>query len=199
MALPAAALAALAVWAFLALVASPYVAAKALAIAAPLVIAVSLPRDAGLGVAAHARARPRAARRWRAVQLPVLRSAPVGPTAHADQLDELRAEVQGEDVLFLGRDDFIGWELRGSGEITGIVTNFYDVEDASRASSRGDNGGEKFDVDVLFPRQLDRFDWVLATRGGRRRRSRRDSRWRPRPATTCSTSGPGRRAAADAG
>ena len=41
----------------------------------------------------------------------ILRSAPVGPTAHADQLEEIRAEVQGEDVLFLGRDDFIGWEL----------------------------------------------------------------------------------------
>ena len=60
----------------------------------------------------------------------VIRNAPVGPDSHAGQLESLRGLVADEPVLFLGRDDFIGWELRGSGEITGIVTNFYDVEDA---------------------------------------------------------------------
>jgi hypothetical protein len=96
----------------------------------------------------------------------VLRAAAVGPEAHANQLAEIAPKVEGEDVLFLGRDDFIGWELAGSGEITGVVANFYDVEDIRPRFSKGDNGGEKFDVDVLFPRQLDRFDWILATRGG---------------------------------
>ena len=69
-------------------------------------------------------------------------------------------------MLFLGRDDFIGWELRGSGEITGVVTNFYDVEDIRPRFKKGPGGGEKFDVDVLHPRQLDRFDWIVATTGG---------------------------------
>ena len=77
-----------------------------------------------------------------------------------------RDVVQGEDVLFLGRDDFIGWELRGSGEITGVVTNFYDVEDARPRFKKGEGGGEKFDVDAVFPRELDSFRYVLATTGG---------------------------------
>jgi hypothetical protein len=69
-------------------------------------------------------------------------------------------------VLFLGRDDFIGWELRGSGPITGIVTNFYDVEDARPRFKKGQGGGEKFDVDAVFPATLDSFRYVLATTGG---------------------------------
>ncbi len=164
-ALPAAALAALAVWALLAVVASPYVAAKGLTIAAPLVIAVSLRGTLGgrgpalaLGIALVLGAG--------LSTFLVLRGAAVGPDSHANQLEEVAKRVQGEDVLFLGRDDFIGWELAGSGEITGVVTNFYDVEDAKPRFKKGEGGGEKFDVDVLFPRQLDRFRWVLATRGG---------------------------------
>ena len=55
----------------------------------------------------------------------VLRQAPVGPTDHADQLAELRPLVQGQDVLFLGRDNFVAYELRGSRPFT-AVRNFYD-------------------------------------------------------------------------
>ena len=164
-ALPAAALAALAVWALLAIAGSPYIAAKALAIAAPLVIAVSLRGTLGergplvaLGIALVLGGA--------LSSFLILRGAAVAPTSHAKQLEQLADRVQGEDVLFLGRDDFIGWELAGSGEITGVVTNFYDVEDARPRFKKGEGGGEKFDVDVLFPRQLDRFDYVLATRGG---------------------------------
>jgi len=164
--LPAATLAALAVWGFLALVGSPYVAAKALAIAAPLVLAVAVRGTIG------ARSRPLLA--LGAVLLAgaalssflVLRQAPVGPDSHAEQLDEIRAAVQDEDLLFLGRDDFIGWELRGSGEISGVVTNFYDVEDVRPRFKKGKGGGEKFDVDAVFPRELDGFPFILATAGG---------------------------------
>ena len=74
--------------------------------------------------------------------------------------------VADEPVLFLGRDDFIGWELRGSDEITGIVTNFYDVEDARPRFKKGEGGGEKFDVDAVFPSTLDSFRYILATTGG---------------------------------
>lgn len=163
--LAAIALAALAAWAFLAVVGSPYVAAKGLAVAAPLVIAVAAWGTLGsrgpmlaLGVVLALGAA--------ASSFLVLRQSPVGPLAHANSLDEIRDAVRDEDVLFLGRDDFIGWELRGSGEITGVVTNFYDVEDARPRFKKGEGGGEKFDVDVLFPRQLDRFRYVLATAGG---------------------------------
>lgn len=162
----ATAVAALAAWAFLAVAGSPYVAAKGLAIAAPIVMLVAVRGTLGsrqapllaLGAALTAGA---------ALSIfLVVRQAPVGPDDHAQQLASIREAVQGEDVLFLGRDDFIGWELRGSGEITGVVTNFYDVSDIRPRFKKGPGGGEKFDVDVLHPRQLDRFDWIVATTGG---------------------------------
>ena len=96
----------------------------------------------------------------------VLRQSPVGPDDHSQQIESMREIVADEEVLFLGRDDFIGWELRGSGEITGIVTNFYDVEDARPRFKKGEGGGEKFDVDAVFPATLDSFPYVLATTGG---------------------------------
>lgn len=163
---PAAAVAAIAVWGLLAVIGSPYVAAKGLAIAAPLVMLVAVGGTLG------AEAKPL----WALGALLVagaavstflvVRQAPVGPGDHATGLADIRDALQGEDVLFLGRDDFIGWELRGSGKITGVVTNFYDVEDIRPRFKKGKGGGEKFDVDVLFPRQLDRFNWILATAGG---------------------------------
>jgi len=163
--LAAVALAAIAVWALLALVGSPYVAAKALAVAAPLVLAVALRGTLGsrgpllaLGVALVIGAA--------ASSFLVLRQSPVGPTAHSNSLAEIRAALGDEDVLFLGRDDFIGWELRGSGEITGVVTNFYDVADARPRFKKGKGGGEKFDVDAVFPQELDEHRFVLATTGG---------------------------------
>ena len=126
---------------------SPYISAKALAIVAPVVMAIALRGTlAGRG--------PALALGIVLVVLAagssflVIRDAPVGPDGHAAQLGSLRGHVAGEPVLFLGRDDFIGWELRGSGEITGIVTNFYDVEDARPRFKKGEGGGEKFDVDA---------------------------------------------------
>ncbi len=42
-----------------------------------------------------------------------------------DELAEIRPLVQGEKLLFLGRDDFVLYELRGSKPFT-HVRNFYD-------------------------------------------------------------------------
>lgn len=163
--LPAATLAAVGVWVLLAIAGSPYIAAKGLAIAAPFVMAVAL--RGTLGGRGPALAIGTALVLAGSLStLLVLRQAPVGPDAHADQLDRIRGEVAGHDVLFLGRDDFIGWELRGSGAITGVVTNFYDVEDTKPRFKKGKGGGEKFDVDAVYPKTLDDFRYVLATRGG---------------------------------
>ena len=145
---------------------SPYIAAKALTILAPVVIAIAL-----RGTLA-ARGGPALALGIVLVlaaagsSFLVIRNAPVGPDSHASQLESLRGIVADEPVLFLGRDDFIGWELRGPGEITGIVTNFYDVEDARQRFKKGEGGGEKFDVDAVFPSTLDSFRYILATTGG---------------------------------
>ena len=155
----------LAVWGLAALFSSPYIAAKALAIAAPVAMAIALRGTLGargpalaLGVVFVLGAG--------LSSFLVLRQSPVGPDDHSQQIESLREIVADEEVLFLGRDDFIGWELRGSGEITGIVTNFYDVEDSRPRFKKGEGGGEKFDVDAVFPATLDSFPYVLATTGG---------------------------------
>ena len=165
LALPGALLAVLIVWGVAALFSSPYIAAKALAIAAPLAMAIVLRGTLGARGPALALGIVIVLAGALSTFL-VLRQAPVGPDSHSDQLAEIRADVQDERVLFLGRDDFIRWELRGSDEVTGIVTNFYDVEDARPRFKKGEGGGEKFDVDAVFPATLDSFDFVLATTGG---------------------------------
>ncbi len=167
-ALPAALLAIGLVWGVTALFSTPYIAAKALAIAAPVVMLLAV---RGLlspsGV------------RWTALatgfillaglsSFLALRQAPVRPDAHSEDLAEVREVVEGEEVLFLGRDNFIAWELRGSDEITGVVTNFYSVADARSRFQKGEGGGEKFDVDAVFPQTLDDFTYILSTTGGPR-------------------------------
>ncbi len=166
--MPALLVAMAAVWVLAALFSSPYIAAKALAILSPVVIAIALRGTLG------ARGGARGPALILGIVLVVgaagssflvLRQAAVGPDDHASQLAQIRPLVQGEPVLFLGRDDFIGWELAGSDDITGIVTNFYDVEDARPRFKKGEGGGEKFDVDAVFPETLDSFRYILATTG----------------------------------
>ena len=163
--MPALLAAMVAIWALAAIFSSPYIAAKALAIVSPVAIAIALRGTIGgrgpalvLGVVLVLAAA--------GSSFLVLRQAAVGPDDHASQLAEIAPLVEDEPVLFLGRDDFIGWELAGSGEITGIVTNFYDVEDARPRFKKGEGGGEKFDVDAVFPETLDSFRYILATTGG---------------------------------
>jgi hypothetical protein len=92
----------------------------------------------------------------------VLRQAPVGPEDHMEELAELRPAVQGEPVLFLGRDNFVLYSLRGSRPFT-HVRNFYDpyfVEpnfDLEQVAS-------KFDFDAVEANTLDRFPYVITTR-----------------------------------
>lgn len=163
--LPALLVAMAGVYALAAAFSSPYIAAKALAILAPVVMAIALRGTlAGRGAALALGIVLLVAAAGSSFL--VIRNAPVGPDSHASQLESFQSLVEDEPVLFLGRDDFIGWELRGSGEITGIVTNFYDVEDARPRFKKGEGGGEKFDVDAVFPATLDSFRYVLATTGG---------------------------------
>lgn len=92
----------------------------------------------------------------------VLRQAPVGPEDHMEELAELRPLVEGERVLFLGRDNFVLYSLRGSRPFT-HVRNFYDpyfVEpnfDIERVAS-------KFDFDAVEAEKLSRFPYVITTR-----------------------------------
>ena len=47
----------------------------------------------------------------------------------------MRPLLDGEDVLFLGRDNFVSWELLGS-EVYAPITNHYDAEEVPVALPR---------------------------------------------------------------
>ena len=167
-----------------------YTSAKALAIAAPLITLISLggllarersgPTDGRLapdrgaqidhGRSLGAHSPPL----WRGAlalalaagmalsSFPVLRQAPVAPRDHAEQLAELRPLVQGHEVLFLGRDNFVAYELRGSRPFT-AVRNYYDPNYV-RPNLRLDDVFRKFDFDSVRPATLGRFPYVITTR-----------------------------------
>jgi len=92
----------------------------------------------------------------------VLRQAPVGPTAHGDELAEIRPIVEGERVLFLGRDNFVLYHLRGSRPFT-HVRNFYDPYFV-KPNFELRAVGSKFGFDALEARKLARFPYVITTR-----------------------------------
>ena len=137
-----------------------YSSGKALAIAAPLVAVIALWAMSETG-----------ARRALAVAFAVgvafssflvLRQAPVAPENHMEELAEIRPLVEGEKVLFLGRDNFVLWELRGSKPFT-HVRNFYDpyfVEPNFDLRSVA----SKFDFDSVTAESLARFPYVITTR-----------------------------------
>jgi hypothetical protein len=92
----------------------------------------------------------------------VLRQTPVAPTDHADQLAELRPLVQGQKVLFLGRDNFVAYELRGARPFT-AVRNYYDPNYV-KPDLRLRDVFRKFDFDSVTPATLSRFPYVITTR-----------------------------------
>ncbi len=161
-AVPAALATSIAVYLGALLFGTVYTSAKALAIAAPLITLISF---GGL-----LQADARLARRLLAAALAagialssllVLRQAPVAPTDHADQLAELRPLVRGHDVLFLGRDNFVAYELRGARAFT-AVRNYYDPNYV-KPNLRLEDVFHKFDFDSVTARTLVRFPFVITT------------------------------------
>ncbi len=155
------------IYAGAAIAGTPYTSAKALAIAAPVAMLVAL---RALLLPGAAPASVRTLRLGVAVVFVVaasvstflaLRQAPVSPAAHADELAAIRATVDGEPVLFLGRDDFIAWHLRGS-PVSTHIQNFFST---GRVPTRDDypEDAERFDFDAVSAETLDRFDWVLTS------------------------------------
>jgi hypothetical protein len=92
----------------------------------------------------------------------ILRQAPVSPEAHAAELAEIRPMVAGEKLLFLGRDNFIQYSLRGSKPFT-HVRNFYDPYFVEPNFDL-EQVGSKFDFDSVTAETLARFPYVLTTR-----------------------------------
>jgi hypothetical protein len=155
------------IWALSSASQSPYVSAKGLVIASPLLLlAAALPLT------------ERAVRRslrWWAVpvvgavlifavgvsDVRALRISPVGPVDHAHELESLRPDVAGQEVLFLGQDDYIGWELAGS-LVKSVVLAGGDV--VPIRPQKAWQYGEALDFDSVDAAVLNRYSWVVTTR-----------------------------------
>ena len=161
-AIPAALVAAVVLYIAARALGTVYTSAKAISIAAPLIALVTLG-----GLFAAKRTAMTALATVFAIAAAgssflILRQAPVGPEDHMQELAEIRPSVEGEKLLFLGRDNFILYELRGSKPFTS-VKNFYDpyfVEPNAELA----NVFSKFDFDSVTAETLARFRYVLATR-----------------------------------
>ncbi|CAN5574759.1 hypothetical protein BH20ACT15_BH20ACT15_13090 [soil metagenome] len=164
---------------------TPYTSAKALAVAAPVVVLIAL---RGLLSAERLEDEsgaeadwwpPRPIRPFAKVAVPALavafvaaaafstllplRQSAVGPTATADRLiRDFRPEVQGEKVLFRGRDNFISWELIGAEDVFSPILNHYDTEETPTLY-RATPINAKFDWDNVPVETLAGFDFVITT------------------------------------
>jgi hypothetical protein len=165
--LPAAATGSMLIWAFSTHSQSPYVTAKALVIASPLLLAVAVfplvergsRRPAWwsiaplLGIVLFARVGFTDGR--------ALRVSPVGPTSHPTQLESLRPLLAGQPTLFLGEDDFVKWELAGVPVSTAGFTG--GAAEPIRAAKDW-APGEPIDFDTVDATALNRFDWFVTSR-----------------------------------
>ncbi len=187
-ALPSALLASVLLYLASLAVGTPYTQAKALAIAAPLIMLIALrgllaadslpgeeadvPEGGGASWWPPRLLRPLtgfavpllllafAAAAAFSTLLPLRQSA-VGPDYHLQEMLRMRPIVDGQNVLFLGRDNFVSWELIGS-EVYAPITNHYDVEE-THALYRATDLNAKFDWDNVPPFVLNHFNWVVTT------------------------------------
>ena len=159
--------------------ATPYYDAKALVIVAPLLTLLIVRALAANLLSARALAGWRsatplalgrvalavvvfAAAAWSTVL--VTRAARVNPTEHASELARFRPLTEGRPTLFMGQDDYALWELRGAR--LAVPISYVGSSDV-RFSFRSDLGftpGAPVDFDFLDQGNLDRFDYVVASR-----------------------------------
>jgi hypothetical protein len=165
--LPTAAGASSLIWAYSAHSQSPYVTAKALVILSPLLLAVA---------AVPLAERPqRMSARWWAItpilalvlwarvsdsDLQALRISAVGPTNHLVELRALRGELHGEPTLFLGNDDFIGWELAG----VPVTAPYIGFQLLPIPPQKKWSYGMALDIDSVNAATINANDWVITTR-----------------------------------
>jgi hypothetical protein len=166
--LPAAGLVSIALWAYLAHTQSPYVAAKALVIASPLLLllaASALIGESSLRVDRVG---------WIVTLLAVvlvgrvvdssweaLRYSKVASRAHLTELRSLVGTLGKEPTLFLGNDDFYAWDLAGA-RVTAAYFAGVDEEPARPEKPIG--MGEPIDFDSVTAPTLNSFHWFITTR-----------------------------------
>ena len=151
---------------------SPYVAAKALVLAAPLVMALALAawpserrgwmdgtlaRMALVGVFALGAAYSSSL---------ALRAAPVASQEQERELDALRPLVGNERTLFLGSDDHIAWLLRGVNVGSPQISAQRTAIAVPLRAEKPPITNQPFDFDSIGERTLDSFAYVIAPRSG---------------------------------
>src|SRR4051794_790468 len=172
-ALPAALVAAVAVWIDLALTRNIYNAAKGLVVLAPvLAVCAGAPLLAAWSVRPRARASrlPLNALRVLGVLLligaaiataGILRSAPVGLGPHADELEAMRPLIKTDPTLYLTSDHFAQWELRGAHlYVTGPL-----YAPAHLGQHPQKMGGSPVDADNYGSHDLDKVRYIVTPAG----------------------------------
>jgi hypothetical protein len=150
---------------------SPYVAAKALVIASPLIMAVSARallsgREDALATRSGAAVRLIAGLAFAFVALHssllALRAGPVGSNTQTAELERLRPIVSRAPTLFLGSDDFVGWQLRGT-HLAYISTSAFPSPIHASASSKPYGFGDPLDFDSVEGSRLNKFTYVITS------------------------------------
>jgi hypothetical protein len=145
---------------------SPYVAAKALVVAAPLVMALTL---SGL-------VERRAGPRWTAIvrgavvaafcafaaysSFQALRNEPVEAPETVHELASFHRWVGNSNVLSLGDDEFATWELRQAA-VGALLPQEASVPGITANPAKPFAADSQLDFDSVTPAVLDRFRWVV--------------------------------------
>jgi hypothetical protein len=147
---------------------SPYVAAKALVVAAPIVAL-------GSGLVLMSQLNLARWRSWMTLSLAVLSVAffylaftsdylvladgQVNPVNHQNELRALRPLLHGKPTLVLFYDDYAQWELLGQDEAMPQQGATLQTR-----SARPWAYGQPYQFDSVPPKTLDQYDYVIATR-----------------------------------
>jgi hypothetical protein len=170
--LPLAAVAAMLIWKYADRSQSIYVAAKALVIASPLLLAVAvLPL-----VDREPEPWPRRPR-WLWLLVPVLgvvlflrvagddlralRFSPVGPTEHSRQLMSFHSLLAGKPTLVFGEDEFLIWEMTG---VEARAVALVSLPQVPLRPEKGWEAGEAIDFDTVPASTLNEYEWIVTPR-----------------------------------
>lgn len=167
--MPAALSACLVIWWLSSRTGSPYVAAKALVIPAPLILAVGLRgllarRKGPLGMRALAVSIAVAFCAVAAYSsYQVLRNEPVEAPEAGQELATFHPVIGDSSVLFLGDDDYSPWQLRPAA-VASLSPNTHSLDLAGARPTKPWVYGQALDFDSVLPADLDRFSFVVTSK-----------------------------------
>lgn len=171
--LPLSAAATLVIWEVSRHTQSPYVTAKALVIASPMLMLLAAFPLIDPGRSRSTGRLP--AWPWPAMalvgvvlvlrvgndDLQALRWSPVGPTGHARQLESFRSLTADRSTLVIGNDEFIAWELAGArARPVSLVT----TPQVPLRPGKEWAFGQALDFDAVPASTLNEFEWIVSPR-----------------------------------